>query len=176
MNICITGGAGFIGSNAVTHFMTKGHTVTVIDNLLSGFKHNIEPFLDDSKFTFYEADIRDSKTIEKIFKKHKFDICINFAALISVAESTENPLLTEDINVSGMINLLEACSTIQIKTFVHASSAAVYGDSQELPKREQMTLFPKSPYAITKLAGEYYNSFFASGNNFTAINCRFFNV
>lgn len=176
MNILITGGAGFIGSNAVEYFLGKNHNIIVIDNLLSGHYKNISKLVDEKKITYYEADIRDKETVEKIVLQHGIDICINFAALISVAESTEKPLLTEDINVNGLINVLEACGKNKIKTFVHASSAAVYGDSQELPKRETMAPEPKSPYAVTKLAGEYYNTFFADKYGFKAINCRFFNV
>lgn len=176
MNILITGGAGFIGSNATEYFVSKNNNVIIVDNLLSGYYKNIQDLVESKKIKYYEADIRDNDTIKKIFSENNVDICINFAAMISVAESTENPLLCEDINVNGLINVLEACGQNNVKTFVHASSAAVYGDSLELPKIESMAPEPKSPYAVTKLAGEYYNNFFADKYGFKAINCRFFNV
>ncbi len=176
MNILIAGGAGFIGSNSAHYFRDAGHNIIILDNLLSGFEENISDIIDDKGVKFYKGDIRDKGPLTKIFSENKIDLCINFAALVSVAESTENPALTEEINTKGMINLLQFCGKNRIKTFVHASSAAVYGDSQELPKRENMLPEPKSPYAISKLAGEYYNNFFASIYGFNAVNCRFFNV
>lgn len=176
MNILITGGAGFIGSNAAHYFSSKNHNVIVLDNLLSGNYDNISDLVNGNKIKYYEADIRDRDALKRIFSENKIDTCINYAALVSVAESTEKPSLTEDINVNGIINLIEFCGKNKIKTFVHASSAAVYGDSEVLPKVENMLPEPKSPYAITKLAGEYYNRYFASIYGFYAINCRFFNV
>jgi UDP-glucose 4-epimerase len=176
MNILITGGAGFIGSNAAHYFAGKGHRVTVLDNLLSGYYENISDLADNEKISYYEEDIRNTGILKKIVTEHEIDTCINYAALISVAESTEKPELTEEINVMGIINLLKVCGEKGIKTFVHASSAAVYGDSEVLPKTEEMLPEPKSPYAVSKLAGEYYNRYFAGIHGFTAINCRFFNV
>ncbi len=176
MNILITGGAGFIGSNAARYFAERGHRVTVLDNLLSGYYENISDLADEKKISFYRDDIRNSETLNRIFTEQKIDTCINYAALISVAESTEKPELTEDINVKGIINLLKISGERGIKTFVHASSAAVYGDSEVLPKKEDMLPEPKSPYAVSKLAGEYYNRYFGGIHGFSAINCRFFNV
>jgi UDP-glucose 4-epimerase len=176
MNILITGGAGFIGSNAVEYFIKKGYRVTVLDNLLSGRYENIKQFVDDGKIDYINNDIRDETTVKRIFSNGRIDICVNFAALVSVAESTENPQLTEDINVKGLINLLRYGGENRLKVFVHASSAAVYGDSQELPKIETMIPQPKSPYAISKITGEYYNRYFSTLYSFKAINCRFFNV
>jgi UDP-glucose 4-epimerase len=176
MNILITGGAGFIGSNTALHFSERGHGVIVMDNLLSGSYSNISDLVDQEKVKYYENDIRDSDALHVIFSENVIDVCIHFAALVSVAESTENPKLTEDINVRGMLNLLEFCGKNKIEIFTHASSAAIYGDSEELPKVEHMAPLPKSPYAISKLSGEYYNNFYASIYGFKAINCRFFNV
>lgn len=176
MNILITGGAGFIGSNSALFFSEMGYNVIVIDNLLSGDYSNISELVDKKKIKYYEADIRDSGALKKIFIENKVDACIHYAALVSVAESTENPKLTEDINVNGLINLLEHCGNNGIKFFSHSSSAAIYGDSEELPKIESMPPQPKSPYAISKLSGEYYNNFYASIYGFRAINCRYFNV
>ncbi len=176
MNILITGGAGFIGSNAARYFAEKGHRVTVLDNLLSGYYENISDLAEEKKISYYRDDIRNTEIVKKIVTGQGIDTCINYAALISVAESTEKPELTEEINVGGIINLLKVCGENRIKTFVHASSAAVYGDSEVLPKEEDMLPEPKSPYAVSKLAGEYYNRYFAGIHGFTAINCRFFNV
>ena len=103
MNILITGGAGFIGSNAAHYFSNKGYNVIVLDNLLSGFYENIEDLVKAKKVKYYKDDIRDTEAVVKVFQENEIDVCINYAALVSVAESTENPLLTEDINVSAKV-------------------------------------------------------------------------
>ena len=151
MNILITGGAGFIGSNAAQYFTQRGHKVIIMDNLLSGIYENIADLVKSKKVKYYESDIRDPEALEMIFSENSIDSCINFAALVSVAESTENPALTEDINVKGTVTLLEICGKNNIKVFVHASSAAVYGESDELPKRENMAAEHISPYTISVL-------------------------
>ena len=176
MNVLVTGGAGFIGSNTAHHFCERGHSVLVVDNLLSGSYGNISDLVDEGKVRYYENDIRDPDALRVIFSENEINACIHFAALVSVAESTENPKLTEDINVRGLLNLLEFCGENGVEIFTHASSAAIYGDSEELPKVEHMEPLPKSPYAISKLSGEHYNNFYASLYGFKAINCRFFNV
>ncbi len=176
MKFLITGGAGFIGSNAVEYFLAKGHEITVLDNLLSGKYDNIKSFVENQGVRFINGDIRDEDCVKKILADGKIDVCVNYAALVSVAESTENPALTEDINVRGMINLLKNAGARGLKVFVHASSAAVYGDNPELPKLETMIPEPKSPYAVSKIAGEYYNRYFSEIMGFRAVNCRFFNV
>ncbi len=176
MNILITGGAGFIGSNASDHFAEKGWNVIILDNLLTGRGENICHLTENGKALFIEGDIRDDDLVGKIFREYRIDVCLNCAALVSVAESVSNPGLTESINTGGIINLLRQGGNAGIRVFVHASSAAVYGENPELPKREEMRPEPKSPYAVSKISGEYYNSYFASVFGFTPINCRFFNV
>lgn len=176
MTYLITGGAGFIGSNAVDYFIQKGESVIVLDNLLTGFESNIKGHFDNASFKYYKGDIRDSSIINKIFYENIIDVCINFAALISVPESIEKPILTEDININGLINLLKICGENRIKCFVHASSAAIYGDNPILPKVENMIPEPRSPYAISKIAGEYYNNCFSHIYKYKALNFRFFNV
>lgn len=176
MNILITGGAGFIGSNTAEYLVDRGHTITIVDNLSSGFTKNIAHLLSNKSVRFFNVDIRDKEQIKEILSSSSFDICINYAALISVAESFYNPLLTEEINTIALINLYDLCGQKGIKKIIHISSAAIYGDSPELPKKEDMLPVPKSPYAVTKLSGEYYNSFFASRYGYIPVNFRFFNV
>jgi len=176
MKILIAGGAGFIGSNSVDYFLKKGHTVVVVDNLYSGNYDNIKSHVDNGSIEYFKESVCDIDKLKDIFLKHDFDLCVNFAALVSVVESAENVELTEEINTKGLINLLKLSGENGVKAFVHASSAAIYGDNPVLPKIETMRPEPKSPYGISKLTGEYYNSYYASIYGFSGINFRFFNV
>ncbi len=170
--IFVTGGAGFIGSNLVEHYDKTGqYHIVVYDNLKSGFKKNIESF---KNVTYIEGDIlnygllsESMKNCEKVF---------HFAAEISVPASMLNPLYTEEVNTIGTMNILKAMVENGVKTIVFASSAAVYGDSEVCPKTIEMLPNPISPYAITKLAGEYYINMFVREHNINGVVCRFFNV
>jgi len=148
----VTGGAGFIGSNIVEELIKRGHEVRVVDNLITGKRENIQPFLD--KIEFLEEDIRDYQTCRRAVSG--VDFVLHQAALSSVPRSIEDPILANDINVNGTLNLLLASKEAKVRRFVFASSSSVYGDDPTLPKIEGTQGNPLSPYALTKLAGEKY--------------------
>jgi len=151
MKILVTGGAGFIGSNVVDGYIEKGHTVVVVDNLFTGKKENLNPAA-----TFYEVDIR-SPGIKKIIEKERPMVINHHAAQISVPASVEDPSFDADVNVKGLINILEASRKNGIRKFVFISSGgAIYGEADQYPTAENYSPKPLSPYAITKLASEYY--------------------
>ncbi|AEJ61887.1 NAD-dependent epimerase/dehydratase [Spirochaeta thermophila DSM 6578] len=168
--VCVTGGCGFIGSHLVEALVEKGCTVKVLDNLSTGRKENIA-HLD---VELYEGDIRDPDEVVRAL--HGVDTIFHLAAQISVPASIEDPLTTEEINVRGTLNVLEAAKLHNVSTVVFASSAAVYGDSPECPKRLDMIPQPVSPYAITKLAGEYYVAMYQRLCGIRGVSARFFNV
>lgn len=170
MRILITGGAGFIGSHLVEHFQGKATEIRVLDNLRSGYRKN----LDGLDHTFIEGSITDPQVVEGAVSG--VDCIFNLAALVSVPESMERPLETVDINVKGLLNVLDAASRHGVKKFIHASSAAVYGDNPTVPKTECMLPEPKSPYAIAKLDGEYYLNLHRRPSILDTCSFRFFNV
>lgn len=171
ITVAITGGAGFIGSHLTEFWLQKGANVRIIDNFRSGKKDNISLF---PEAQLYEGDIRNKDFIFQALEG--VDYVHNLAALVSVPESIENPYECEEINVIGLLNILEACSFHKIKKIVHSSSAAVYGDSPESPKKTNMYPRPKSPYGITKLAGEYYLNSYWENKGLPGISLRYFNV
>ncbi len=171
MKIVITGGAGFIGSHLAEYWLDQKAQVTIIDNLRTGYLANI-PEHKDVEF------INDSITNKNlVFDVLKYaDYVFNFAALVSVPESVDNPVECNEINVLGIINLLEASRRFGIQKIVHSSSAAVYGDNPDLPKRTSMKPEPKTPYGITKLDGEYYCQFYHQAFGVNSVSLRYFNV
>jgi UDP-glucose 4-epimerase len=148
MNILVTGGAGFIGSNLANE-LSKNNNVFVLDDLSSGKKQNLQ-----KNITFVKGSVTDCSFVEKATKN--IDYVFHLAALISVQESIRNPIKTIEINSLGTLNVLKASLKNNIKKVIFSSSAAVYGDSEDLPKKETMLPNPLSPYSITKLEGEYY--------------------
>lgn len=150
--VLITGGAGFIGSHLVDD-LQQDYDVYVLDNYRTGKRENIKNLADDHVF---ELDIREYDAVEQIMKTYQFDYVIHLAALVSVAESVEKPILSQEINVVATLRLLEIIKKYNshIKRFVFASSAAVYGDLPDLPKSDQSLILPLSPYAIDKYYGE----------------------
>jgi UDP-glucose 4-epimerase len=168
----ITGGAGFIGSNIVEELLKQGHKVKVIDNFITGKRENIEPFLKDIEL--FEKDIRDIEAVKRSMKN--VDYVLHQAALRSVPKSVDDPFLTNDINVSGTLNVLMAAKHTGIKRVVYASSSSVYGDCREFPEREDFILKPISPYAVSKLTGEYYAYTFSKTFGLEAVSLRYFNV
>ena len=151
MKILVTGGAGFIGSNIVDAYIKSGHSVTVIDNLSSGKMENI-----NSKAEFYKLDIRDKK-ISKIIKKKRFDVVNHHAAQIDVRLSVKDPKLDADINICGMLNILNACAESKVKKIIFSSSGGtIYGECKAKPPDEASMTNPLSPYGVSKLSGEYY--------------------
>jgi nucleoside-diphosphate-sugar epimerase len=168
----VTGGAGFIGSNIVEDLLKRGHEVRVVDNLITGKRENIEPFLD--KIEFLEEDIRDYETCRRAVSS--VDFILHQAALPSVPRSIEDPVQTNDINVNGTLNLLLASNEVKARRFVFASSSAVYGDNPDLPKKEGTEGNPLSPYGLTKLVGEKYCKVFSVIYGLPTVCLRYFNI
>lgn len=170
MKILITGGSGFIGSHIVEHYQDIAEEIRVLDNLRTGYKKN----LDGLKCTFIEGSITDRETVRKAVEG--VDYIFHMAALVSVPESMSKIGECIDINVNGLLNVLEEASAAGVKKLVLASSAAIYGDNPTVPKVETMYPEPKSPYAITKLDGEYYLNMFRAEGKINTAAVRFFNV
>lgn len=170
MNILITGGSGFIGSHIVEYFQGKANTIRVLDNLRTGYKHN----LDGLDCEFIEGSVTDRALVKEAMQG--IDYVFHLAAMVSVPESMAKISECVEINVNGLINVLEEASDAGVKKLVFASSAANYGDNPTVPKVETMYPEPKSPYAITKLDGEYYLEMFRSEGKLDTTSIRFFNV
>ncbi len=174
MNILITGGAGFIGSNLCEYFVGEGYDVVCLDNLSTGFRHNIEPLLGKPNFRFIEGDIRDLDTCRNAVKGR--DVVLHEAALGSVPRSINDPINTNANNITGFLNMLVAARDEKVNRFVYAASSSTYGDSKELPKIEHNIGRPLSPYAITKFVNELYANVFTSLYGIETIGLRYFNV
>lgn len=174
MKLLITGGAGFIGSNLCDYFVSKGHDVTCLDNLCTGFMHNIEPLMDKPNFHFIKGDIRDLETCRKAVEG--CEAIMHEAALGSVPRSINDPITTNSTNIDGFLNMLVAARDAGVKRFVYAASSSTYGDSKELPKLEHNIGRPLSPYAITKFVNELYANVFSSLYGLDTIGLRYFNV
>ena len=170
MKILVTGGAGFIGSHIVELYQEKADEIRVLDNLRTGYRHN----LDGLRHTFMDGSITDRELVKEAVKG--VDYIFHLAALVSVPESVSKPRECVEINVNGLLNVLEEASAAGVKKLVFASSAAVYGDNPTVPKVESMIPEPKSPYAITKLDGEYYIGMFHREGMLETAAIRFFNV
>lgn len=173
-NILITGAAGFIGSHLCDFFLGKGHVVTGLDNLSTGFEKNINHLFNHPNFTFKEGDIRDLETCKKAIVG--CDFVSHQAALGSVPRSIIDPVLTNEVNVGGFLNMLVACKDAGVKKMVYAASSSTYGDSSTLPKREDVIGKPLSPYAVTKFVNELYADVFFKTYGFHTIGLRYFNV
>lgn len=170
----VTGGAGFIGSNIVEALLNKGCFVRVLDNFSTGKIENIKSFLSNNLFELIEGDITDLNTCQSACSN--IDYIIHEAALGSVPRSIEFPLLYEDVNIKGTLNMMIAAKDNKVKRFIYASSSSVYGDSPYLPKKEDIVGTPLSPYALTKKANEYYGVLFNSLYGLETIGLRYFNV
>jgi UDP-N-acetylglucosamine 4-epimerase len=173
-NIVITGGAGFIGSNLCEYFISKGHKVTCLDNFATGHRHNIEGLLSNTNFTLIEGDIRNLDDCLKATQNA--DYVVHQAALGSVPRSINDPITTNEVNVSGFLNMLVASRDNKVKRFVYAASSSTYGDSESLPKVEEVIGKPLSPYAITKYVNELYAEIFSKTYGLETIGLRYFNV
>jgi len=174
MNILITGGAGFIGSNLCEHFLGKGYKVVCLDNFATGHRYNIEPFLQMDNFHLIEGDIRDLETCKQAVAG--MDYVLHQAALGSVPRSIKDPATTNAVNIGGFLNMLIAARDAKVKRFIYAASSSTYGDSENLPKVEEVIGKPLSPYAITKYVNELYADIFARTYGMECIGLRYFNV
>lgn len=170
----VTGAAGFIGSNIVKRLIDSGETVVGLDNLSAGFIENLDAVMEHPSFTFIEGDIRDSGCCQKATSGA--DFVLHQAALGSVPRSIEMPGLYNENNIGGTLNILTAARDNGVKRFVFASSSSVYGESPTLPKEESMIPAPMSPYAIGKIAGEYYCKVFNDTYGLSTVSLRYFNV
>lgn len=170
----ITGGAGFIGSNLCEAILDKGYEVRCLDDLSTGKRENIQQFMNNPLFTFIEGDIRDYDTCLEATKN--VDYVMNQAAWGSVPRSIEMPLLYEEINIKGTLNMLEASKVNEVKKFVYASSSSVYGDEPTLPKKEGVEGNVLSPYALTKKVDEEYAKLYTSLYGLNTYGLRYFNV
>ena len=168
----VTGGAGFIGSHIVEELVRQGEYVRTLDNYLTGRKENLEEFKDS--VDILEGDIRDEEFCRYAVKG--VDYVLHQAALPSVPRSVKDPVLTNQINVLGTLNMLVAARDAGVEKFVFASSSSVYGDDPRLPKSEEMGGIPLSPYAISKIAGEKYCQVFSRLYGFYTVALRYFNV
>jgi len=173
-NILITGGAGFIGSNLTEHFLTQGHSIVVLDNFATGHRHNIEQHLDNPNFTLIEGDIRNQEDCSKAVVG--VDYVLHQAALGSVPRSIKDPQTSNEVNVSGFLNMLVSARDAGVKRFIYAASSSTYGDSESLPKVENVIGKPLSPYAITKYVNELYAEIFSKTYGMETIGLRYFNV
>lgn len=171
----ITGGAGFIGSNLVEFLLNNNaKRVRVLDNLATGHLHNISPFLKNSRFEFVEGDIRSLDTCMNAVSK--MDYVSHQAALGSVPRSIKDPISTNQVNIDGFLNVLNACKESKVKKMVYAASSSTYGDSLSLPKVENLIGNPLSPYAITKYVNELYAQIFSDLYQVNSVGLRYFNV
>lgn len=171
--IIVTGGAGFIGSN-ITETLASENEVIVIDDLSTGYKKNIDHLINENKIRFVEGSICDIDLLQKEFSG--IDVVFHQAAIPSVPRSVSDPLQSNHANINGTLNVLVAARDNEVDKVVYASSSSVYGDSPTLPKHEEMTPNPLSPYAVNKLAAEYYCKVFTGVFGLKTVALRYFNV
>lgn len=172
--IVITGGAGFIGSNLVEELLFLGNRIICLDNFSTGKRENIQLHLDNPHFTLIEGDIRNMDDCRKAVDGA--DYVLHEAALGSVPRSIKDPITSNEVNVTGFLNMLVASRDAKVKRFIYAASSSTYGDSLSLPKVEEVIGRPLSPYAITKYVNELYADVFAKTYGMECIGLRYFNV
>lgn len=172
--ILVTGGAGFIGSHLVDKLVADGSEVAVLDNFSSGKIENISTHSQSKNVQIVKGDICNLRLVRSIVSE--VDVVVNLAAVVGVPISIENPLLVHKVNATGTLNLLKASLDGDVKRFVQASSAAVYGETKTLPVREDSLLAPSSPYAVSKIAAEDYARVFSRVYGLETVCLRFFNV
>ena len=172
--VLVTGGAGFIGSNLCENLLEHGNKVTCMDNFLTGKKSNIAHLIGHGNFTLLEGDIRNPHDCNKA--TDGIEIVLHQAALGSVPRSINDPITTNEININGFLNMLYSSKEHGVKRFVYAASSSTYGDSKELPKKEEVIGMPLSPYAVTKYVNELYAHVFSNLYGIETIGLRYFNV
>jgi len=170
----VAGGAGFIGSHIVDFLLEADKEVTVLDNLYSGKRENVERYKENENFRFVKGEVRNFELVKRLVSD--VDAVFNLAAVVSVPRSVENPLLVNDVNVGGALNLLKASCDSGVKRFVQSSSASVYGDAEVLPLHEDSPTKPISPYAVAELAAENYANAFCRVYGLETVCLRYFNV
>lgn len=175
LTFLVTGGGGFIGSHLVEYLLSfDAGKVKVLDNFSNGFLKNLEPFRQNPRFALVEGDIRDPETCQQACKD--MDIVLHQAALGSVPRSIKDPITTNEVNISGFVNMLTAARDQNVKRLVYAASSSTYGDSTSLPKVEHKIGNPLSPYAVTKYANELYADVFSKAYGMEIIGLRYFNI
>lgn len=176
MKVLVTGGAGFIGSNLVERLLKDSRIsfVRVLDNLSSGSADNIKEFLIDDRFEFINEDIRDYEACKKA--ADTIDVIAHQAALDSVALSLADPLLVNDVNITGTLNIFTAAKELKTKRIVYAGSSSTYGDNTSLPKVEEKIGAPLSPYSVTKYVNELYADVYTKNYGVASIGLRYFNI
>jgi len=174
MRFVVTGGAGFIGSHIADALVHRGDEVVILDNLFSGSMENIRQIIDNPLTEFIRGSINERKLLQQACKNA--DGIFHEAAITSVPRSVKDPVASNETNITGTLNVLMAAHNCGVKKIVYASSSSVYGDTPALPKRENMIPNPKSPYAITKLTGEYYLNVFYDLYGMDTVSLRYFNV
>ncbi len=172
--IVVTGAAGFIGSNLTDNLLEKGAEVVGIDNLFNGRLENLDEAFKHNKFEFHKGDIRDLNFLLDVFED--IDIVYHLAAFTSVPQSVKMPENCNDINVNGVLNVLNAARRMDVEKIIYASSSSVYGDTPTLPKREDMRRLPISPYGVAKLACEAYMQVYHQVYGLKTTTLRYFNV
>lgn len=172
--VLVTGGAGFIGSNLIESLLNHNNIVRCLDNFSTGKRENITHHIANSNFQLIEGDIRDLETCRKAVEN--VEIVLHQAALGSVPRSINDPITTNDVNISGFLNMLVAARDAKVSRFIYAASSSTYGDSVELPKVEDKIGKPLSPYAVTKYVNELYADVFHKTYGLESIGLRYFNV
>lgn len=174
MKYLVTGGAGFIGSNIVSELLKQGQQVVVLDNFATGKRENILPLMKNDNLTMIEGDLRSFHIVRSAVKG--VDYILHQGALPSVPRSINDPITSNDVNILGMLNILEAAKEFGVKRVITASSSSIYGNSETLPKVESMPVNPLSPYALTKYAQERYCQIFSQIYGLETVALRYFNV
>lgn len=176
MKILVTGGAGFIGSHLVDRLLKEGHSVRVLDDFSSGKEENLNftSGLSSRVYNLIRGDIRDFKTCQESCKG--IDYVLHQAARRSVPKSLANPYEYNGVNINGTLNMLRASKEAGVKRFIFASSSSIYGERENFPEKESDIPLLISPYALTKLAGEYYCRIFSENHNLETVSLRYFNV
>jgi len=174
LKVLITGGSGFIGSHLIDSFLKVGYETVVFDNFSSGKIENIRQYMSNKSFQLIKGDVRNPEDVEEAVKG--VDAVYHLAAIVNIPLSIENPLLIEDVNVRGTLNLLEASVKHNVQQFIYVSTCAVYGEARYLPIDEEHPTNPLSPYGASKLAAEHYCKVFHQIFGLQTVCLRFFNV
>jgi UDP-glucose 4-epimerase len=170
----ITGGAGFIGSNIAEELLRRGESIRILDNFSTGRRENLEPLLEMQGLEVVEGDLRDRDAVNRAVEGVEF--ILHQAALPSVPRSVKDPVTSNDVNINGTLNILEAARAFGVKRVVYASSSSAYGNTPTLPKVETMPVMPLSPYAVTKYAAERYCQIYTKIYGLETVSLRYFNV